>query len=430
MPSSIGGGGIGVFAIKDIAKDTAVFRYNTEPNREMINISKSDVESLPPHARKLVEDFIIPNNDGIYPIPRSGLISRLGIDMYTNSCQGTEFEANVCFGDVTDSSGYVEVISTKDIKSGDELLLPYEIENCIRGKMHVTTENGKETTRITPDSIVSGSECRVCNERLDKIDPRDLVNIGCTCAEHSILCRTCAHQWFGKHIIIELKQHRPDNVTHDDTVDEWLPGVSAQCEICKSRLSSAYSKQLLSELASSETTSKAVEKLADKVNSVTPTPVSVRISEVPGIRQVPIYTTGKGKQRSVVGFRSIRERICGLSLGRRSRKNKKRRSQHSEGNANSCTTFENGTKALFWVKKNTNEKGRWLSGLIHEFVSAEERNSGCCSDAVCTCPKHSRGMYRYTIDAIDDNISVASYFSEYDNTVKVNGLSGKELWRC
>ena len=66
---------------------------------------------------------------------------------------------------------------------------------------------------------------------------------------------------------------------------------------------------------------------------------------------------------------------------------------------------------------------------MHEYVSAKERNdSSGCRDAVCGCPKYSRGMYRYTYDnkRLDNS---EDYFSDDDTTVKINGLPGDMLWR-
>lgn len=119
-----------------------------------------------------------------------------------------------------------------------------------------------------------------------------------------------------------------------------------------------------------------------------------------------------------------------MKIVTRSRKHKKRLNESGvliEGHSPTIS-FQEGTHALFWLRKTANKPGRWVQGCIHEFVSAEERNIGCCSDAICACPKHTRGMYRYTIDKEEDDSSVASYFSEFDFGVKVNGLSGEKLW--
>lgn len=372
--------------------------------------------------QKLVKDFIKPDDDGMYSIPKSGLISKLGIDMYTNSCHGTGIEANVEFGVSRDSSGFAEVVASRNINAGEELLLPYEVENSIRVNKSICTQDGQERLVPLQEDIVN--QCRVCREDLTS-DSSGIVDIGCKCKDSTVHLK-CANKWFGQHITIELKQHRPDDIKHDDVVNEWIPGASAKCEICQCTLSSDYCKQLLMQLASSKTSCKAIRNLAEKVKFLNPNPVSVVITEVPGRVRQPIYVASSSRcqERSLVGFNSVRQ----LSLGRQSRPDKRRRREESSLTDNHQTgdhrvSFQEGTKALFWM----HESKKWEPGRIGKFVSANDRNVCGCMLAVCHCPKHTRGKYQYTIDGEDDE-SVDSYFSEYDCGIKVNGKSGKELW--
>ena len=61
---------------------------------------------------------------------------------------------------------------------------------------------------------------------------------------------------------------------------------------------------------------------------------------------------------------------------------------------------------------------------MHEYVSAEERNEGHCSHAVCNCFKYTRGMYRYTLWSSGEE----DYFSEDDPTVECQPRPLPEGW--
>ena len=85
--------------------------------------------------------------------------------------------------------------------------------------------------------------------------------------------------------------------------------------------------------------------------------------------------------------------------------------------------FKNSNAQFF-----DNEEKTWKRGKVHEYISANERNKSCgCTDAVCGCPRHLRGMYRYTIDG--EEWDEHDYFSDDDVTVKINGLMGERLWK-
>ena len=73
------------------------------------------------------------------------------------------------------------------------------------------------------------------------------------------------------------------------------------------------------------------------------------------------------------------------------------------------------SKAKFWVDDGKNSK--WIEGEMHEYYSAEYRNrkSCVCSNAVCSCVKRSKGMYRITYK--DNGEEVEDNCSDYDDTV-------------
>ena len=79
--------------------------------------------------------------------------------------------------------------------------------------------------------------------------------------------------------------------------------------------------------------------------------------------------------------------------------------------------FANST-AKFWVDndgKKSKSKARWVEGKMHEYYSAEDRNSCVCCNAVCSCMKRSKGKYRITYK--DYGEEVEDYCSDYDDTV-------------
>jgi len=103
------------------------------------------------------------------------------------------------------------------------------------------------------------------------------------------------------------------------------------------------------------------------------------------------------------------------SLSKTSRRKSCRKSNHGR--------FSN-REGMFWMQPDN----VWALGKVHRYVSAQERNKKCkCEQAVCNCPKYTRGMYQYTVEGyISENDD--EYFSEGDDTVIIGGLSGKALW--
>ena len=107
QPSAIAG--VGVFAIKDIPKDTYVF----EPDDgALISIRQSKVENLPPAVRRLYEDFCVLRK-GKYKCPSS--FNKLTPSWYLNMSDNPNVAA--------DSS--LEFYSIREIKAGEELTADY-----------------------------------------------------------------------------------------------------------------------------------------------------------------------------------------------------------------------------------------------------------------------------------------------------------------
>lgn len=76
-----------------------------------------------------------------------------------------------------------------------------------------------------------------------------------------------------------------------------------------------------------------------------------------------------------------------------------------------------GKRGRAWVEEGKNE---WIPIRVHEYVPADERNKKIrreCTDAVCTCLKRTKGMYRFTYS--EGGEEMEDYFSDGDETIKV-----------
>ncbi|KAL7482982.1 hypothetical protein ACHAW6_008636 [Cyclotella cf. meneghiniana] len=262
--------------------------------------------------------------------------------------------------------------------------------------------------------------CRVCLTDFPVNARADVINIGCKCRESCMMCHGCAVKWFTTRISFHFTQHRPDESTHNGIVNQWTPDVSVECELCRQRLSPSFTKTLLSEAAASKNaTSGLIEINKNIAGEISAGPVALKISRIPGFTSIPVYS-GSSCQR-IVAYHHVRERPRYSNLGKRSRRSNREvedlRAPFIWQPHLSPGRFHNKT-AQFWMSL----KKQWFPGKIHEYVSAEERNDCKCALAVCTCPRYSRGMYRYTTQGEE------GYFSDDDVTVRVDGKSGRELW--
>ena len=113
--------GVGVFAIKDIPKDTNPFKLtgNQCIKTKILNVSEDEVKTLPTEVKKMVNDFYH-NEDGIYGIPYKGLNAN-DISFYMN----TSDKPNIGFED-NNKCSMVIFKTLHKIKKGDELLINYD----------------------------------------------------------------------------------------------------------------------------------------------------------------------------------------------------------------------------------------------------------------------------------------------------------------
>jgi SET domain-containing protein len=113
--------GVGVFAIRDIPKDTYPFKLTGSQciKQKIINIPEEEVKKLHPEVRKLVDDFYH-KEDSVYGIPYKGLNAN-DISFYMN----TSKKPNVGF-EYNKGCTMVVFKTLRKIKKGEELLINYD----------------------------------------------------------------------------------------------------------------------------------------------------------------------------------------------------------------------------------------------------------------------------------------------------------------
>lgn len=113
QPSSIAG--IGVFALQDIAKGCREMFSPPNADDEWITLSKQEVEALPNHAKFLVGNYCLYDEEENYFVPADGF-KKIDISLFINHSD-TPNIISINDGD------YFEAI--RDIKIGEELFLDY-----------------------------------------------------------------------------------------------------------------------------------------------------------------------------------------------------------------------------------------------------------------------------------------------------------------
>lgn len=111
-PSPIAG--IGVFAIRDIPKGCRAMFSKPDKNDNWITISKKEVESLPPHAQQLIENYCLFDEDQ-YFVPDYGF-KKIDVSLFLNHSDTPNIIS-------IEDGNYFE--ATRDIKSGEELFIDY-----------------------------------------------------------------------------------------------------------------------------------------------------------------------------------------------------------------------------------------------------------------------------------------------------------------
>lgn len=111
-PSPIAG--IGVMAIQDIATGCRDMFTKPDPQDMWITLSKKEVEALPPHAKLLIENYCLFDEEK-YFVPDYGF-KKIDVSLFLNHSDTPNIIS------INDGE-YFEAI--RDIKVGEELLIDY-----------------------------------------------------------------------------------------------------------------------------------------------------------------------------------------------------------------------------------------------------------------------------------------------------------------
>jgi SET domain-containing protein len=111
-PSPIAG--IGVFAIKNIAKGCKDMFSKPDKNDRWVTITKHEVESLPEHARLLVENYCLYDEEN-YFVPDYGF-KKIDVSLFLNHSDTPNIIS-------IEEGNYFE--ATRNIKAGEELFIDY-----------------------------------------------------------------------------------------------------------------------------------------------------------------------------------------------------------------------------------------------------------------------------------------------------------------
>jgi len=113
--------GVGVFAIRDIPKDTNPFEhtFNKCGNDKYIKVHKDELLNINKNIKKILDDFLGEDENGYYDIPSNGLNS-LDVSFYMNFSEKPNI--NITY----DKNCKFAIFKTnKIIKKGTELLINY-----------------------------------------------------------------------------------------------------------------------------------------------------------------------------------------------------------------------------------------------------------------------------------------------------------------
>lgn len=121
-PSSVHG--VGVVAIRDIPVGAQPFQSPFRRPYPIVALGRDDVERLHPAVQRLVHDFFLPERDG----EQFAAIDPNVVDMsfYLN-CPSDPRDANVYTVKCADGCGYDDIVTSRVIRAGEELLLDYRL---------------------------------------------------------------------------------------------------------------------------------------------------------------------------------------------------------------------------------------------------------------------------------------------------------------
>src|SRR6478609_4300361 len=106
--------GIGVFAMRDIEKGCRSMFSKANENEKWIEVSKAEVEALPPHAKALLENYCLYDEEN-YFVPDYGFKKMDLVNFLNHSDTPNIISIN--------DGEFFEAI--QDIKKGEELVIDY-----------------------------------------------------------------------------------------------------------------------------------------------------------------------------------------------------------------------------------------------------------------------------------------------------------------
>jgi len=85
-----------------------------------------------------------------------------------------------------------------------------------------------------------------------------------------------------------------------------------------------------------------------------------------------------------------------------------------------------GKQGKFYYMNN-DQGEQWMDGTIDEYFTKDERNAMAVKEGKdpTNKHKHKRGMYKFTLDFDGEE----DYFSDEDETVEIEGMTGAQLWK-
>ncbi len=106
--------GVGVFAVRDIPKGCREMFGKPDKQDTWITVSRKEVESLSAHARFMVENYCLFDENN-YFVPGHGF-KKMDVSLFINHSDHPNIKS-------IDDGDYFE--ATRDIQQGEELLLDY-----------------------------------------------------------------------------------------------------------------------------------------------------------------------------------------------------------------------------------------------------------------------------------------------------------------
>jgi hypothetical protein len=249
------------------------------------------------------------------------------------------------------------------------------------------------------------------------------VQIGCACVNNYMHRTKCAHTWFLQKMSVVFMQYRDESAETGKLMNRWSPSVNIKCEVCNVPLSKSFCQTLLEEVAKVDDTAKQVlhsmtnhEIVALKVARV-PKPGTSVNTAVRNKGGGMVRTTRTLTAADVADFEPTDREF--RQVGKRSEPTTGVSTPQDPGSWS-------GKEVRVWheIYGDQNSKGFWTRGEVHEYISAEDRNKCTKCKKQCSCKKHSRGMYRFTIPRpsrrhINEGFKVDDYFSDGDDTVEL-----------